>query len=67
MEQDFYKGRLIEKYGLEVIIPNEEDRIIIHRVIYDELCKGIINPKSKKEYLRCIDTLVQNGAETIIL
>lgn len=67
MEQEFYKGKLVEKYGLEVVIPNEEERNIIHRVIYDELCKGIIREESKKEYLRSIDMLVQDGAEAIIL
>ena len=60
MEEDFYKGRLIERYGLEVIIPDEADRTIVHKVIYDELCKGNIHEESKKEYLRIIEILVQN-------
>ncbi|GMX62491.1 aspartate/glutamate racemase family protein [Paenibacillus elgii] len=67
MEQDFYKGRLTEKFGLEVIVPNEADRKIVHDVIYQELCLGIVNEASKKSYLRIIDSLSQQGAEAIIL
>ena len=67
MEEGFYKDRLTEKYGLEVLIPTENEREIIHRVIYDELCLGEINPASKEQYLRIMDHLVENGAEGIIL
>jgi len=67
MEQDFYKGRLQEKYGLNVIIPNPEDRKIVHSVIYNELCLGKIEPISKQEYLRIINELSARGAEAIIL
>ena len=67
MEQDFYKGRLQEKHGLEVVVPNPADRKIVHDVIYDELCVGNIDSESKKEYLRIIDELAQNGAEAVIL
>ncbi|NEN86210.1 aspartate/glutamate racemase family protein [Paenibacillus elgii] len=67
MEQDFYKGRLTEKFGLEVIVPNEADRKIVHDVIYQELCLGIVNEASKKSYLRIMDSLSQQGAEAIIL
>lgn len=67
MEQDFYKKRLTEKHGLEVIIPNEEDRDIVHHIIYNELCLGNIKDVSKKEYLRIIENLIENGAEGIIL
>ncbi len=67
MEQDFYKGRLIEKYGLEVITPNEKDRQIIHDVIYHELCLGEIKADSKNEYLRIISKLHEEGAEAVIL
>lgn len=67
MEQNFYKGRLSEKYGLSVLVPNKEDRQIIHNVVYQELCLGKIGPRSKTEYLRIIDVLAGQGAEAIIL
>lgn len=67
MEEDFYRGRLVEKHGLEVLIPNEAERAIVHRVIYDELVLGRIIPTSKAEYLRIMDGLVRDGAEGIIL
>ena len=67
MEKDFYKGRLVEKHGLEVVVPGEEDRHIVHRVIFNELCLGKARPESKVEYLRIIDELAAKGAEAIIL
>ena len=67
MEQDFYKGRLSEKYGLDVLVPDEADRRLVHRVIYQELCLGKIDSGSKKEYLRIIDGLAKRGAEGVIL
>lgn len=67
MEQDFYKGRLQEKFGLTVLVPNEKDRGIVHDVIYNELCLGNSLPASKLEYLRIIEDLSNNGAEAIIL
>lgn len=67
MEENFYKGRLTEKYGLEVIIPVSEDMENIHRIIYDELCAGIIQLDSKQKYTDIIRRLVKAGAEGIIL
>lgn len=67
MEEDFYKGRLIEKYGLEVIVPDDKDRQIVHDVIYDELCLGAINQSSKDQFIRIINRLFDNGAEAVIL
>jgi aspartate racemase len=67
MEQDFYRGRLVNKYGLEVLIPSEDERIVIHRVIYEELCLGITNPESRKQYIKIMRRLVDAGAEGIIL
>lgn len=67
MEQDFYKARLTENYGLTVLIPNESDRKIVHRVIYKELCLGHSISASKNEYLRIIESLANQGAEAIIL
>ena len=66
MEQDFYKSKLIEK-EINVIIPDKNDIEIINKVIYDELCLGIINPESKTKYLEIVKTLKQKGAEGIIL
>jgi aspartate racemase len=67
MEEDFYKGRLAGKYGLEVMIPAEMDRNIIHKVIYDELCLGKIVADSGREFIRIIEDLGERGAEGIIL
>ena len=67
MEQDFYKGRLTDKYGLNVVTPEEEDREYVHRVIYEELCLGRILSNSKKGYLRVIDRLRESGAEAVIV
>lgn len=67
MEQDFYKQRLADKFAIEVLIPDAQGRETVHRVIYDELCKGIISSESKAEYLTIIDNLTQQGAEAIIL
>jgi len=67
MEHDFYKGRLIQNYGLEVVIPEESDRDIIHRVIYEELVQGKIVNSSREEYKRIMNWLTSQGAEGIIL
>jgi len=66
MEGDFLRNRYKENFGLETIIPNEQDRIVIHNIIYNELVKGIINENSKKRFLKIIDKLVENGAQGII-
>jgi aspartate racemase len=67
MEEDFYKGRLINKYGLEVIVPNADERQRVNSVIYDELCQGVIKPESKQSYIEIMDRLVEQGAQGIIL
>lgn len=67
MEQGFYKNRLTEKFGIQVLVPNEEDRDCVHRVIYNELCLGEINPESKERYLAIINKLHRQGAQAIIL
>lgn len=67
MEQDFYKGRLADKYGIDVIVPNESEREDVHAIIYNELCLGTINESSRLRYLEIIDRLAANGAEAIIL
>jgi aspartate racemase len=67
MEENFYRGRLVELHNLEVIIPEQADREIVHRIIYAELVLGRIEPASKAEYLRIITDLAKAGAEGIIL
>lgn len=67
MEQDFYKQRLVDKFGLNVITPNEADRGMVHDVIYDELCLGQILPASREEYKRVIAELRTAGADAVIL
>ena len=66
MEQDFYKGRLSDKHDLDVLVPGELDRQIVHRIIYDELILGVITDESRAEYLRIIDDLQSRGAEGVI-
>ena len=65
MEQEFYKGRL-EQHGIGVLVPEAEDRNLVHRVIYEELCLGQVNPVSRREFLRVIDALHASGAEAVI-
>ncbi len=67
MEQDFYRGRVQERFGIDVIIPPQQDRSEVHRVIYDELCHGEINLSSRQSYQRIMTDLVVRGAEGIIL
>lgn len=66
MRQDFYKERLTAR-GINVIIPNDNDIEAVNRVIYDELCRGVISPSSREEYLRITDDLKKKGAEGVIL
>ena len=67
MEKDFYKQRLMDQFGLDVLIPDEEDRGIVHNVIYEELVKGVILKESKAKYLNIIQKLQKAGAEGVIL
>jgi aspartate racemase len=67
MEQDFYTGRLRDKYGLIVLVPDPPDRHLVHDVIYDELCLGVVNERSRAEYRRIMRDLVDRGAEGIRL
>ena len=67
MEGDFYKKRLKDNYAIEVIIPEDADRQIIHDIIYNELCLGIIKDDSRQKYIDIINKLCANGAEGIIL
>lgn len=67
MEQDFYIGRLRETHGLDVLVPNANDRRIVHDVIYDELCVGVISDSSREEYRRIMLELSHRGAQGILL
>lgn len=67
MEQPFIRDRLINKHGIETIIPNEQQRNNIHNIIYNELVKGIINDESRKIYIEIIEDLKRQGAEGVIL
>jgi len=67
MEQDFYKGRLKEKFGLHVVIPNESEREMVHNVIYKELCLGEIKDSSREQLKTIINRLGNRGAQGIIL
>ncbi|MEX1139158.1 MAG: aspartate/glutamate racemase family protein [Bacteroidota bacterium] len=66
MEQGFYRDRLKGNHGLEVLVPEEKDRALIHRIIFDELVLGIVNEQSRAEYLRIMNDLKNMGAEGII-
>jgi|TARA_B110001469_G_scaffold5488_1_gene5758 aspartate racemase len=67
MQQDFYKGRLRQDFGLQVLVPSDEQQAMVHEVIYQELCLGIINPVSKQKYLAVIQDLFNQGAQAVIL
>jgi aspartate racemase len=67
MEHGFYKGRLAERFGLKVLVPPAEDRAVVHRVIYEELVRGRVEPASRDAYRGVIARLVAQGAEAIIL
>ena len=66
MTQDFYRQKLTQA-GIQVILPQEEDLDTVHRVIYDELCQGIVSETSRAEYLRIISKMKQDGAQGVIL
>ena len=68
MEQDFYKGRLAARHGIEAVVPDETGRAMVHRVIYDELCRGLVSPVSKDAYLALIAHLQsETGIDGVIL
>ena len=67
MERDFYKNILIDDFGVEVLVPKEVDREIVHTIIYEELVQGKINAGSRLEYIRIIEEAIKNGAEGVVL
>jgi aspartate racemase len=67
MEEDFFKGRLLEKHGIEALTPGKEDRERVHRIIIDELAMGSIRPASRGTVVRIMGELAAQGAQAIIL
>jgi len=67
MQQDFYKNRLTNKFSIDVLVPTDTEQDIIHRVIYQELCLGIVDKQSRRQYLEIIQNLTHSGAQGIIL
>ncbi|MEP7091583.1 MAG: amino acid racemase, partial [Nocardioidaceae bacterium] len=66
MSQDFYRGRL-ESHGLTVLVPDEADQALVHRVIYEELCRGVVRTESRQAYAGVIARLAARGAQGVVL
>lgn len=67
MTEDFYKNRLVERFGIDVRVPGEQEQDLVHEVIYQELCRGLIKDASKTKYLGIIEALHGQGAQAVIL
>ncbi|EWH00222.1 aspartate racemase [Halomonas sp. BC04] len=67
MEQEFYKGRIAEGFGIEVLVPDDAQRGLVHEVIYHELCLGEVKETSRQRFLEIIQSLRERGAEAVIL
>ena len=67
MEQPFYRQRLEDRHGIQVLVPDEPDRAEVHRVIYEELCRGVVSEASRQAYRQVISSLVARGAQAVIL
>ena len=67
MEEEFYRGRLEGRHGLEMLVPTAEQRVTVHRIIYDELCHGRVREESRSMYQRVVSDLIEQGAEGVIL
>jgi aspartate racemase len=67
MEQPFYRERLESLHGIEVLVPDEADRQLVHRVIYEELCLGSVREESRRAYRQVIERLVAQGAQAVVL
>ena len=67
MERDFYRGRLLSDHGLPTVIPDEAGRSTVHRIIYEELCEGVVRPDSKRQYIDEVGQLRKQGADGVIL
>ena len=67
MEEDFYKGRLQDDFGIDIVIPTENERQVVHDVIYNELCVGKLHDSSREKFIDIINNLIEKGAKSIIL
>ena len=67
MEEPFYKDQLTQKYGIDVLVPNRQDRQLIHEIIYNELCRGKINQHSRKKIIEIIEKQINLGAQGVVL
>ena len=67
MEQDFYRTRMEQRHGIQVVIPDQDDRTLVHDIIYDELCHGVVRRESRAVYQRIIESLKAGGAQGVIL
>lgn len=67
MEQDFYKSRLSENFGIDVLVPNSDDITTVHEIIYNELCLGEIRAESRQKYVEIVERLARQGAQAVIL
>jgi aspartate racemase len=67
MEQDFYTGRLRDRFGLDALIPDEADRALVHQIIYDELCVGRVTESSRQAFVDVADRLAAKGADCLVL
>jgi len=66
MEQDFYKGHLANEHGIDVMIPDEQDRAVVHDIIYEELCQGVVKDTSRVCYQEIVKRAVDSGADSVI-
>ncbi len=66
MEQEFYKGRLKRAHDIGVLVPDDAGRTVVHDIIYDELCQGVVLPKSKARYLEVVAAARHGGADSVI-
>lgn len=67
MEEDFYKSRFRERHDIEMLVPDEADRDVVHGIIFDELCRGVVREESRSAYRDIIQRLVDRGAQGIVL
>ena len=67
MEQDFFTGRMRQRFGVDAVVPGEAARLELHRIIYEELCLGVVTPASKAAFMSMIDELRAGGADGVIL
>jgi aspartate racemase len=66
MEQSFYRGRMAERHGLDVVVPDEADRAEVHRIIYEELCQGVVTPASKERYIKIVENARRQNVDAVI-